>query len=68
MPPGTPKKPLHERILDAEVRCSRWLADGNEALEAGLTEKAEECYSKSQFWLDRYNLLTNQSDRPAPKR
>lgn len=62
-----PKRNLHERILDAEVRCSQWRADGNEALEKGDKKKAEECYQKSQYWLDRYNLLSGKSDRPAPK-
>lgn len=30
-----PKRNLHERKLDAEVRSSQWLADGNEARERG---------------------------------
>jgi hypothetical protein len=47
-----------ERALDAEVRCSRWLADGNEAKERGNGEKAEVCYARAQYWLDRYNKLT----------
>jgi len=61
-----PKRNLHERILDADVRSSQWLADGNEAREKGNMKKAEECYRKSQYWRDRYNLLTGASDRPAP--
>ena len=48
-----PSKPLAERILDAEVRASRWLADANAARERGNTKRAAECDSKSQFWLDR---------------
>jgi len=31
----TPKKPLTERIADADALASSWLADGNEAAEAG---------------------------------
>jgi hypothetical protein len=47
--------------LDAEVRCNTWLADGNAAAEAGNHAKAERCYAKSQFWLDRYNRLAGNS-------
>jgi hypothetical protein len=36
-----PKKTLHERIVDAEVRGNKRLADGNEAAERGDTAKAE---------------------------
>ena len=64
---SSPVKPLEERILDAEMRGSQWLADGNAAQEAGDHTKAEECYRKSQYWLDRYNLLTGRSDRQPPK-
>lgn len=64
---GKPQKPLSERIADADALASKWLADGNAYNEAGNSEKAEYCYGKSQFWKDRYNLLTNQSHKPAPK-
>lgn len=63
-----PKKPLRERIIDAEERGSMYLADANEAEERGNSAKAAKLYAKGQFWLDRANLLTNQGDRPAPKR
>ena len=63
-----PRRSLADRILDADVRSSRWLADGNEARERGDKALAEKCYEKSQFWLDRYTLLTNRGERPAPKR
>ena len=43
--------------INAEVRASKWLADGNEASERGDKVKAERCYEKAQFWLDRYNKL-----------
>lgn len=51
---------LKERLIDAEVRCSQWLADGNAAHESGKMKRAESCYAKSQFWLDRYNDLRDK--------
>lgn len=48
-------KTTEEKIIEYEVRCGRWLADGNEYAERGEKEKAERCYEKSQFWLDRAN-------------
>ncbi|WP_454727885.1 MULTISPECIES: hypothetical protein [Cupriavidus] len=65
---STPKRSLHERILEAQTMASRWLADGNEANERGHREKAEQCYAKSQYWLDRAILLEGRGDRPPPKR
>jgi hypothetical protein len=47
--------------LDAEVRASSWLADGNAAKERGNMDLAEKCYAKSQFWVDRYNRLTGRA-------
>ncbi len=41
--------------LDAETRASQWLANGNRYAERGNQKKADECYSKSQYWLDRAN-------------
>jgi hypothetical protein len=52
---------VKQRALKAYERCSRWLADGNEYNEAGREQKANECYEKSQFWLDRYNKLIGSS-------
>lgn len=46
-----------QKALDAETRGNQWLADGNAAAEAGNKKKAEKCYDKGQFWLDRYNKL-----------
>ena len=51
------QKDIRTRIVEAETLGSKWLADGNEHAEAGRTEKAERCYDKAQFWLDRYNRL-----------
>lgn len=45
------------KIVDAEERASKWLADGNDAAALGKTKKAEACYAKGQFWLDRANKL-----------
>ena len=63
-----PRKTVRERAIEAEVRASQYLADANEALEAGRKEKAEKLFAKSQFWLDRMNLLSGDSDRAAPKK
>lgn len=65
--PKQPLKPLRERQIDADVRCRNWLAEGNAAAEAGDKDKAEQCYAKSQFWLDRWNHLCGRGERPAPK-
>lgn len=51
------KKPLNERIADADARGSAWLAKGNELAEAGKKPQAQRCYDKGQFWLDRCNRL-----------
>lgn len=63
-----PKRTVQERKLDAEMLASRWLADGNEAGARGDKARAQRCYDKSQYWLDRAILLAGESDRPAPKR
>ncbi|MFL6970075.1 hypothetical protein ACJ6X8_27985 [Pseudomonas alvandae] len=57
---------LAERALEAEAKASQWLADGNQAQEAGRTVKAERCFQKAQFWLDRANLLSGQAERQGP--
>lgn len=51
------KKSLQEKIVEAEQRASKWLADANEQSERGNKSKAEELYAKAQFWLDRMNKL-----------
>lgn len=53
----TPSKSLAERIADADERGGRYLADANEAAEAGKKDKAEKLYEKGQYWLDRSNKL-----------
>lgn len=62
-----PKLSLADRILDAEVRASKWLADANNLREAGRADLAAHYDAKSQYWLDRYNLLSGKGERPAPK-
>jgi hypothetical protein len=66
----SPKKTLQERIAEADGRACMYLGNYNELIEGGYPEdgpKAQKLYSQSQFWLDRYNLLTNQGDRRAQK-
>ena len=62
-----PKKSLYERTLDAESRAGMYLGNANEAAERGDHAKAEKLYALSQFWLDRYNLLSGNGDRRRPK-
>ena len=49
------------KTLDAEIRCSQWLAAANELAERGKRVQAETYYDKAQFWLDRYNRLAGNS-------
>jgi len=63
-----PRKTLQERILDADIRAGMYLGNANEAYERGDAAHGDALYAKSQFWLDRLNLLTNQADKRAPKR
>lgn len=60
-PEETMTRTTYEKMLDAEEFGSRWLAKGNEYDEAGNHKKAEECYAKGQFWLDRYNKLAGNA-------
>jgi len=60
--------PLKDRILDAEVRGSKWLADANQAREKGDLERAAACDAKSQFWLDRFNLRFGARRSAASKK
>lgn len=50
-----------EKAAYADMQASAWLADGNEAEERGDHAKAEKCFAKSQYWLDRYNALAGNS-------
>jgi hypothetical protein len=55
------KQDHFERMMNAEYRGSRYLADANEAAERGDKAKADKLYEKGQFWLDRYNKLAGNS-------
>lgn len=55
------KKSIKDKKVEAEVLCSKWVADGNEAMEKGDWNKAQRCYEKSDFWLDRVNKLDENS-------
>jgi hypothetical protein len=50
-----------ERMVEAEVRSTRALADANEASEKGQKEKAERLYDRAQYWLDVYNKLAGNA-------
>ncbi|MGI0075907.1 MAG: hypothetical protein ACREAU_00695 [Nitrosopumilaceae archaeon] len=50
-----------KKIADYEVRSGMWLGNGNEALEKGKKEKAEQCFQKAQYWLDKSNKLRGWS-------
>jgi hypothetical protein len=52
---------LKAKADDAEMRAGKWLADANEANEAGDKERAEKLYAKAQFWLDRMNKYLGKS-------
>ena len=45
----------NEKANEYEIKSSHWLAEGNEAEERSDKPRAEECYRKSQYWLDRAN-------------
>jgi hypothetical protein len=50
-------KTLQQKIVEAEDRGNRLLADANEAAEKGNQAKADKLYEKGQYWLDRSNKL-----------
>lgn len=52
-----PKKTLNDRILDAEEKGNRALADANEAAERGAKKTAERLYERGQRWLGKANEL-----------
>lgn len=52
---------VKKRLLEADERCNRYLADANEAEEAGDKKRAEKLYEKSGFWRNRYNQLAGNS-------
>lgn len=62
-----PKKPLHERILDAELFASKALAEANRLTELGRHERANNLYEKAQYWHDRWVKLSGNGDKSGPK-
>jgi hypothetical protein len=59
------KRTLSDRIVEADTLASRYLGNANEASEKGYQTKVDKFYAKSQYWLDRYIILTKQGDRQA---
>ena len=55
------KKSKNDRMIEADERCGRYLADANEAAERGDMEGAAVLYAKSGYWRDRYNKLAGNS-------
>jgi len=49
-----------EKAIEAETRGSHWRAEGNAAAERGDKARADRCYEKAQFWLDRFNKITGR--------
>lgn len=45
------------QVAEADARGGAWLAKANELAEAGKHERAQLCYDKCQYWLDRSNRL-----------
>jgi hypothetical protein len=54
-------KTKHDKMIEADERGSRYLADANEAAERGNQAKADKLYEKGQYWLDRYNRLAGNA-------
>jgi hypothetical protein len=57
----TATKTLSEKVLEADLRASKYLGDANEAAERGNDAKANKLYEKCQFWLDRLNKLNGDA-------
>jgi hypothetical protein len=54
-------RPVHERAVEAEAKAAQFLADANEARDAGKNAKADCLYSAAQKWLDEFNRLTDRA-------
>lgn len=48
-----------QKVLEADMRASQWLAQANQLIEAGKagTKAHKEAERKAQYWLDRLNKL-----------
>lgn len=51
---------IREKIADADLRGNQWLAKARAAEERGDNRRAEECYRKGNYWLDRSNKLRGE--------
>jgi len=51
------------KVLDADIRASRYLGDYNERVERLGREDvtAQRLYAKAQYWLDRFNKLSGNA-------
>lgn len=49
-----------ERIADADMRGNEWLLQARRAEEKGNLTKADECFRKGNYWLDRSNKLRGE--------
>lgn len=47
----------HEKAVQYEANASKWLANANQASEAGNKIEAERLYDKAQYWLDKANIV-----------
>jgi hypothetical protein len=54
-------KTIEQKIIEADERGNRFLAEANEAAERGDKVKAEKLFLKGQSWLDRMNKLLGNS-------
>lgn len=54
------RRSVKDRADNALDRAAYWLAEGNEARDAGKSKTAERCYERAQRWHDRYNKLAGR--------
>lgn len=59
-------KSVEERILEAEDRSSRWLAECQKANEAGNNAYAKDCSAKSAYWFARLDALKKRVALTVP--
>jgi hypothetical protein len=57
MTTDTKKRSIADRVADADMRGSNWLARANALTAEGKYKRAARCHEKGQFWLDRSNKL-----------
>lgn len=57
---ATSRESVSEKIADADLRGNVWLAKARRAEDGGNQARADECYRKGNYWLDRSNKLRGQ--------